>query len=231
VANIDKLLYRCPLHFPDYWDDYCYSIIRYKTSIEVECDHLFRSDPHKIVKDSKNIEYIIGNSSTTGEYRFTFAPGLQGLKGLYNVCEFLKENCIYSESGIHIHVDMSDVSLLFTDDRLGQHVKDGRFDWVLNELDSWGYEGSYNPREIRYTKGGWAGFRNRLYTCEFRICEMTFEYHVLLKRIEHCNNIICNIKKDLLSLYPELVDKPKEALKEDEVNRVISSRNILFFND
>lgn len=201
--------------------------MRYETSIEVECEIDESFDSRTVLDEANKVPFLVEKSQQSDyEIRFRFKSGLDGLKGLYSACEFLKKYCIYTQSGIHIHVDMRDCGALFENSQLKKLTKEGRFDWVLNELDTWEYPGTYNGRKVYYGKSGWICFRSWYNTAEFRICEMTFEYPQLLKRIHHCNDIICKIKKDLLSLYPELVDRGADSILDDEIMKTISSRNV-----
>lgn len=163
------------------------SLMPFSTGIEIECI----MPPHFSSKAFEYIPKIMSTNLDSGEQRFRFSRGLNGLIALYLVCNQLKENSVLNpSSGIHYHVDMTDtgtefVSNKFIEDKLG---------WVLGELDRWEYKGKYNPRAIRITKGGWLGFRYDKKTAEFRCGEQSFDYTYIVDKVIHANDIIRRIK-------------------------------------
>lgn len=169
--------------------------IPYSTGFEIECT---KGDGFNI-NSFKDIPYIMDVNIDNDEQRFRIPNGIAGILCLYYISEQLKLNSqLNPGSGIHYHVDMSEMI----------NLPDIRFaidnsEWILEELDSWNYKGNYNARRVELGKGGWLGFRNHSHsnwdkkTAEFRCGEMTFEFKELLKNITHANSIMKRVK-DLL---------------------------------
>jgi hypothetical protein len=177
----------------DIYDNY----LPYTTGFEIECSQnkTFKIEHFKAIPD------IVEVNVDSWEQRFQIPAGIKGLICLWNICEQLKLNSLLNEdSGIHIHVDMTGFSVP-ADTR--------RFRWMLDELDSWNYKGSYNNRNISISKGNWVRVNTSFKTIEFRICEMTFDYNVLIKRIIHVNSIVKRLKREINS---------KKSDKLDEIN-------------
>lgn len=142
------------------------------------------------------------------EQRFRIPKGIEGLKSLYQISMILKKNALFSDySGIHYHVDCTDFY-----DKISRKLLKYEQDWILEELDTWDYRGSYNSRGINcvglpFTSdiesvgiiaGGWLRFQDYYKTMEFRIGNMTFEYKTLFNRITRANHIVEQFKYNIL---------------------------------
>lgn len=164
----------------------CTKLLPYSTGFEIECSRL----PEFKLSNFENIPGIMAVGCDGCEQRFRIPPGLPGIFCLYAISVQLKLNSALNEgSGIHYHVDMTDCCQSITQ----QNVDDNKY-WMLRELETWNYKGTYNPKEIRLGKGGWAGFRLSKNTLEIRIGEMTFDYELLIQRILHAQEIVMRFR-------------------------------------
>ncbi len=191
---IEEIIYKSPLSLLSIKDKETIDLIReylpYSTGFEIECSVGTLYDKEAFLA----IPNILNADTGGGEQRFRIPYGIKGLVCLYNISTQLKLNCeLNSGSGIHYHIDMSNYFSFLNLD----YIK-SQEGYILKELESWNYLGTYNPKEVRFTKGGWAGFRSNHLTLEIRIGEMTFDYELLVKRIIHCNNIVRTINEGLL---------------------------------
>lgn len=174
--------------------DYFNSLIPYSTGFEIECGYGANPD----LQSFESIPDIMEVNNSSYEQRYRIPNGIKGMICLYNIADQLVLNSeLNFGSGIHYHVDCS------KDSEWGdiKELIHTHADWILKELDEWGYTGSYNSRGIngpvtRNFEGNWVRF-NGLLTIEFRIGEMTFDYKLLLKRIIHCNSIVQRLKSNL----------------------------------
>lgn len=187
--------------------DFINNLLPYSTGFEIECDKkgTFRDEVFN------RIPKILAVDCTFGEQRFRIPRGLNGFICLYLICDQLsKQSLLNYGSGIHYHVDMTE-TCKYIDQRIvveNQH-------WILKELDTWEYKGSYNSRKVILGKGGWLGFRahkNSMYdkkTAEFRCGEMSFDYSHLVFRIIHANSIIKRVNQIIVKDYqvPEFTDE------------------------
>lgn len=190
----------------------------YSSAFEVEC----------MMKRSFNIESftsipdIMAVDCDRGEQRFRVPAGLKGLVCLYNIAEQLVLNSeLNPESGIHYHVDCTDIWDYITHDIVDKNVE-----WILKELDGWSPEYTTVSRGVsgrgHSLYGGWLRF-NELKTMEFRVGEMTFDYTILAKRMIHCNDIRRRFtiavlegsdKLELVNLRKKLEDMKKDEAPE-----------------
>ena len=119
------------------------------------------------------------------------------------------------DSGIHYHIDCTDVYDLFTSDFINNHS-----DYILTELDKWKYKGTYNPRKCVFSSSrNWVRFKDTLKTMEIRIGEMTFDYELLFERIRHSSEIVKTLKDNLL--IPVVTKYDKHKANEIVSNRII----------
>lgn len=162
------------------------------------------------------IPYLMENKSSTNELRFRIPNGIKGIQCLFNISIYLKKYAeLNPDSGIHYHIDCTDVYDLFTSDFIDKHK-----DYILTELDKWKYKGKYNPRLCVFSGSrNWVRFKNTLKTMEIRIGEMTFDYELLFERIRHCNEIVRTLKDKLL--IPVVTKYDKHKAKEIVSNRII----------
>ena len=156
------------------------------------------------------------NKSSTNELRFRIPNGIKGIQCLFNISIYLKKYAeLNPQSGIHYHIDCTDVYNLFTSDFINNHS-----DYILTELDKWKYKGTYNPRKCVFSSSrNWVRFKETLKTMEIRIGEMTFDYELLFERIRHSSEIVKTLKDKLL--VPVVTKYDKHKAKEIVSNRII----------
>jgi hypothetical protein len=201
MDKLDNLVKECinnapltALSFNQQLLDKVNSALPYSIGFEIECrqrddfnEDCFRSIPH-----------ILDVSIDTTEQRFRIPHGVHGLICLYHISEQLKLNSeLDFQSGIHYHVDCTSH---FAD------IEDSNLKWMLNELDSWGYKGSYNSRQVG-SGGVWIRRQPCFGTIEFRIGEMTFDYSLMIKRILHLTSMVRRLKDSIRHeniIYPPL---------------------------
>lgn len=155
---------------------------------EITVDQLFR----------RAVPSLLDVNIDSGEQRFRISNGIQGFISLYQLCEVLKSySTLNPASGIHYHVDFTKYFGHVNYDFIAENNN-----WILKELDTWGYSGVYNKRQCSFDKK-WLRYHCPNQTLEFRIGEMSFDYEVLVKRIIHANAIVTKlIKKNKLSVKP-----------------------------
>ena len=168
-----------------------YHYLPYSTGFEIECNMKpgYRTDVFT------NIPNIMEADVNEYEQRFRIPEGLEGLKCLFEISANLKEQALFNpDSGIHYHIDCTDVYKYFNKEFVAKHKE-----WILNELDSWNYQGTYNKRNIEFSfSHNWVRFQETFKTMEFRLGEMTFDYELLFKRITHANAIVRRLKEELI---------------------------------
>ena len=187
-VNID-LLHKSPLEFSIKEQSEAEKLWPYSVGIEIECDKAFdyREEFFKAIPD------IMDVNTDNSEQRYRLPSGIKGMICLWNLCDNLvKYSLVNMESGIHYHIDFTDC---YND--VTENLCDDDKNFILTELDTWGYKGNYNSRIVSKLSGGafWIRFQNSFKTMECRIGEMTFHYHLLLKRILHLQSISMIIKE------------------------------------
>ena len=162
------------------------------------------------------IPYLIANASSVNELRFRIPNGIKGIQCLFNISIYLKKYTeLNPQSGIHYHIDCTDVYNLFSTDFIDKYS-----DYILTELDKWKYKGTYNPRKCVFSSSrNWVRFKDTLKTMEIRIGEMTFDYELLFERIRHSSEIVKTLKDALL--IPVVTKYDKHKAKEIVSNRII----------
>ena len=162
------------------------------------------------------IPYLIENKSSTSELRFRIPNGIKGIQCLFNISIYLKKYAeLNPDSGIHYHIDCTDVYDLFTPNFINDYSE-----YILTELDKWKYKGTYNPRLCVFSGSrNWVRFKDTLKTMEIRIGEMTFDYELLFERIRHSSEIVKTLKDKLL--VPVVTKYDKHKAKEIVSNRII----------
>lgn len=189
----------------------------YSIGIEIEC---VQKDTFNI-EDFKSIPNILAIECDEYEQRFRIPSGLKGLQCLYRISQALKLNSLLNPlSGIHYHVDCSDTYDKFTPEIVADNE-----DWILKELDSWGYRGTYNKRKIEFTfSHNWIRFQSSFKTMECRIGEMTFDYVLLVKRIFHLSSIVKRFKE--IAVHKYLQTNSPILLYVEDVNTILENRKI-----
>lgn len=205
--NLRECIFKSPVNLsslPESMRVIVNSYIPYSTGIEIECHMKHGMELSECISFDRKVygAGFIFTGFDMYEKRFRLHSGVQGLIELYHMTEIAKEYFLLnSKSGIHYHIDMTDVyDYLPTecDYMTGKLPSiDIMFPWLLKELDEWGYTGNFNRRGIGVSKQWWVRPCEYLKTLEFRIGEMTFDYEVLVKRILHCQSIVKRIKKYL----------------------------------
>jgi len=176
----------------------------YSIGFEIEC----LKGPNFNEANYKSIPDLIHLECDSSEQRFRIPNGLKGLICLYNICEQLKVNSILNpDSGIHYHIDMTDCFKSITPHFVGKHSN-----FILTELDTWNYQGTYNKRECKIDERCWVQFQRTFKTCEIRIGEMTFDYELLVKRMIHASKIVKKLKEDLRAPKVNFTDVDKEVI-------------------
>ena len=197
------------------------NIIPYSIGFEVECD---RGDNFKNVSFS-SIPNIMEVNIDSNEQRFRIPSGRRGAVCLKDICDQLVVNSkINMGSGIHYHVDMTETFEFLNDENIQEN-----HEWILKELDSWGYTGTYNPRSCGKNSSNWVNFQRQFKTAEFRIGEMTFDYSLMMKRIIHVSEIVKKLNSKILKIYTKVRPKKEDIVKElteEEIMYLVRSRTI-----
>lgn len=185
----------------------------YSTGFEIECCN--KEGVPLSVYD--NIPLVMEAPCCSDELRFRIPSGIDGLKALYNISQHLKEHALLNpQSGIHYHVDCSEIYDNLNDNFIAKHSE-----WILKELDTWGYKGTYNKRICEFSGSrNYTRFKNSTKTMEFRIGEMTFSYELLFKRIVHVNAIVRKLKKSLEEGMDEFYPDNFEDIVKQRIIRI-----------
>lgn len=224
--NIEELIeegvYTSPLALLSIKDRTLINIINnylpYSIGIEIEC---MKSSTFDLTKFT-NIPNIMSVDIDSSEQRFRIPNGLSGLICLYNICDELKVNSeLNPDSGHHYHIDMTNTYSL-----LNRYFITNNEEWILNDLDSWGYIGTYNKRCVRFDSDhNWIRFQDTFKTAEIRIGNMTFDYEVIVKRLIHACKIIQKLNKQLVQNENISYSKPdfeqlKHRIKYTKYNKL-----------
>lgn len=208
----------------------------FSTGFEIECtrNEVYKDYAYNNIFNT--IQDIIEAPCSQEEQRFRIPNGIKGLNCLYAITLELKQKAELNPlSGIHYHIDCTD----FYDKITHKYVSEYS-NFLLTELDKWGYKGTYNTRgfscvptaktdkekKLQIPSGAWIRFQSGFKTMEFRIGEMTFDYELLFKRIVDCNRLVANfreycINQDLKENSPILLYKGKKG-----IDKVLNSRKI-----
>ncbi len=188
----------------------------YSIGFEIEC---FKDTTFNI-EDFKSIPNIMDVNVDTMEQRFRIPKGIEGLNCLYDITTALKKNSLLNpESGIHYHVDCTEAYHTFNSEIVKANEK-----WMLKELESWKYRGTYNSKRIRFTSGHiWIRFQESFKTMECRIGEMTFEYELLFKRMSHLSDIVRKFKNIAIAEHNKVAN-PILLYEQEDVNKILNNR-------
>lgn len=166
--------------------EYAESLWPYETGIEIECSLIGFKKAFKIISG------ILDVNIDSTEQRFRIPKGIQGMKVLYSLCQVLKQqSALNKDSGIHYHIDFRDCFNRINENFIQRHES-----WMLNELKSWKYTGTFNTWKCTYDKTA-VKYHQSYQTIEFRIGEMSFDYEVIIKRILHAQQICRRLKNAL----------------------------------
>lgn len=257
-AMVRELVRTNPLPLLDLKDKelikYANSLLPYSIGMEFECaptvqserDPYFRTYIGNIgstqtqIAIKERIPGIMDIECDGSEQRFRIPSGIKGLVCLWYITVYLKEFYgLNNNSGVHYHVDMSDMTEFWQDMMNNSYYRD-RFiqknnNWVINSLKAWKYKGTYNSMVITYNSKQAVKFHSLYKTMEVRIGEMTFDYQLLFKRISNCSNIATKIRKDLLALKkaPKVEKGPKlnNTKLRKPVSRMTRTRQLSVFGN
>lgn len=203
----------------------------YSTGIELEC---FKKETYNLAA-FEAIPNIMAVNVDDSEQRYRIPNGIKGLVCLYNLCETLTEHSLLNRgSGLHYHVDFTDKPQLINSEYLDRHKE-----WILEELETWNYRGTFNTKDVYIDSRAWVRFCSGNYskekiTMEVRIGEMSFSYSILAKRIIHCNKIAQKIKLNgdnhiNLMKLKAILEKNKNQSKSDyEINKIVNNRVVKY---
>jgi hypothetical protein len=179
------------------------SFLPYSTGFEIECDY----GANYNVECFNAIPNIMEVRNGSTEQRYRIPSGLTGLICLQDICEQLRLNSAMNlESGIHYQVDCTDWFHDINSELLEKHKE-----WILLELDSWDYKGTYNSRNVVMYGHTWVRSNSEHGTLEFRCGEMSFDYNHLVTRIISANSIVRRLKHDVVD-YDIALDRLNNEL-------------------
>jgi hypothetical protein len=184
----------------------------FSTGFEIECSMIPGFDK-SIFTTIPNI--MEADVNTGSEQRFRIPNGLNGIKCLFLIAENMRKYAYPNEySGIHYHIDCTNWF-----DTLTKDIYEDQKEYILTELDKWEYKGTYNKRDISFgINHAWMRRQTRFKTLEIRCGEMTFDYHLLFKRISHANEIVNKIR---LATIETVITKYSKDTKSIINNRII----------
>lgn len=195
--------------------------------IEIECGYNKSIDLNIIKEEWSKLPIMEKNSPNDGENKFRIDNGKNGLIGLFEVSNYCKQYLLLNEgSGIHYHVDAPWVGKIEKINHEPKGLNDFVRDFILKELDSWNYKGTYNIRNISYdTKGHWVNMRSDFGTVEYRIGEMTFDYPLLLKRILHISKLTEYLRLGFGKVQNSFLQKLLDEYEKDSSDETIPNLN------
>ena len=188
----------------------------YSTGFEIECvnSELFNET------DFINIPNIVEVKIDADEKRFRIPSGIHGLVCLEQISKLLYTHCLFTESGIHYHIDCTDMFTLITD----KVIEDNK-DWILKRLDFWEYKGTYNSRDMHRNRC-WVRVHNGYKTLEIRIGEMTFAYPKLFERITDANDIVRTFKYKIEAENLRTNSPILRYVEDSELDAFLTNRKI-----
>lgn len=194
--------------------------------IEIECGYNKSIDLDIIKEEWSKLPIMEKNSPNDRENKFRISNGKNGLIGLFEISNYCKQYLLLNEdSGIHYHVDapwVKEGNDLYLPENLNEFVKN----FILQELDSWDYKGTYNTRNISYnSKGNWVNMRSYFGTVEYRIGEMTFDYPLLLKRILHISKLTEYLKLGFGKVKSSFLQQLLKEYEKDSSDETIPNLN------
>lgn len=163
------------------------SYLPFSVGFEIECNALENVEINRgVIEEFRSIPFILhADINDYGEIRFRIPSGINGFICLYYISKKLKVYFGLNEaSGIHYHIGVESYPFPVLQQK----------QFVLEELSTWNYRGSYNAKNIAAFKGNWVRYPTGIKTVEYRIGEMTFDYDLLVKRIVHC----CYISREVI---------------------------------
>lgn len=188
----------------------------YSTGFEIECDQGENYD----VKNFTSIPDIMHVDNSAYEQRYRIPSGIKGIICLYRIAHQLKLNSVKTRSGIHYHIDCTDLA----DKGLYSYSHLAPFSsFMLKELDTWDYKGNYNKRVFN-SGFTWLRLNTRFNTIECRIGEMTFDYNLLLTRITHLQGIMKVVKARVLLDYNKTHNPCLLYKREPSMEEILRSR-------
>lgn len=162
----------------------------YDVGLEFECKQDEKMDISLLKKADPSIEI----SCDYGEVRFRLkGNSLNQPIHLELQLEELKRYFHPNpSSGIHYHIDCTDVDdflkfTFFVRHNVGE-------DYILNQLKSWNYTGTFNRWEVSDNKMVAVRLHHQYKTIEFRIGDFSFDYKTIVNKILHCQAIVKDLK-------------------------------------
>lgn len=201
LINIEEAIYRFPLSLKSIKNDILINQINnflpYSVGLEIECN---QKDTFNVNRFER-IPDIMAVDCDSGEQRFRIPNGIKGMICLFNICKELKINSELNPlSGIHYHIDMTDVFHLVNKEIIAENEA-----WILDELDTWeDAKDTGQARVCRLDSRCYVQFQSQFKTAEIRIGAQSFDYDFIIKRVIHANQIIRKFKEILLAIPNEL---------------------------
>ena len=134
------------------------------------------------------------------------------------------------------HFPLLTITLLIirpSDNEVIENLVEEDVKFMLSELDTWGYKGTYNSRNVSKHCGHcWIRFQDSFKTMECRIGEMTFHYYLLLQRILHLQSISmiikerCTVNQGLRKFIKEHKFDEPETKSFREIEQIVKRRVI-----
>jgi hypothetical protein len=241
IELLEEAVYKFPQALKSIKDnkiiEFIDNYLPYSTGFEIECNILNENIKEDIIKKVfGKIDNILDVNGADGEVRFRIPKGVKGILCLDDICTLLPHwFSLNMGSGIHYHIDMTDIYSEITDDFISNNDK-----WIIDELIKWETAKKLDHNAHCSRNRGWVRYANEHKTLEIRIGEMSFDYQVIIKRIIDSNRIVRQLKSKILgvetiqSLDEQLkVLKIKESSLEklsistfNEYKKIINSRSI-----
>jgi hypothetical protein len=165
------------------------------TGIEIECR---TEDTYALENELKTVKGITTANVSYSEVDFSFVAGHKGFIALYNALELIKKHCnINPASGIHYHIGVNDLKLSNILNYFSITYT-RNLDWVLTKLESWGYKGNFNKKEVSFNKQ-WVKLHSDYDTIEYRIGGMTFDYKKIIAKVLHAQQLTTKMEDDIVA--------------------------------
>jgi hypothetical protein len=171
------------------------------------------------------------------------------LQGLYDILNDMKTYCkLNMGSGIHIHIDISDVYEVIADKDELLHLFQGTLTPKLDEIEKifyphGEYEGTYNHKRVGIWKDNWVAVRGDKRSLEFRIAPMTFDYTTIVTWLVKLNRLVnwcilqdkflatkCNVRSKVHSIvepyHEHIIEEDQGDKDECEVEYIYPSLDL-----
>jgi len=187
-SQVRRLVKTNPSLLIDQYQHYKYSVyansfLKKDTGIEIEV--AYKSTVRlKHLKAPDVVEYDDSpDGSGYPEKRFRIRSGIPGLIQLWEVCKFLKKNCVFNpDACIHLHVSC---------DRWAVIDKKGIY--IIKQHACHYDQGIVANRPMEFMSP-WVRYNKELNTLEVRAVPMTFDYKTLLHYITITQNLVTKLE-------------------------------------